>query len=248
VNDPAALARAWAEQLPGHLLDALTHALRTGRDAVDQLRQGSRGSTSAAALDVAHRVAASGEGAYLAGLLAGFRAARADQPTITPVWTGPDSDAAAGSRLTLAVVAGLIDEARNEILLVSYATAPSVEVRDALVRAAGRGVKITALLERSVDNPAFTGHPDPLHGIAHTALTWPAAAREPGASMHAKILIIDRVSALVGSANLTGYGVERNLECGVLIRGGTIPAALAEHVTNTHGLARAVAEPHWPGR
>ncbi|MDT4956422.1 MAG: hypothetical protein QOD31_221, partial [Pseudonocardiales bacterium] len=69
-------------------------------------------------------------------------------PSITPVWTGPESSAA-GGRLTLAVVADLIDEARQEILLVSYATMPSIEVRNALIRATARGVAITTLLERT---------------------------------------------------------------------------------------------------
>lgn len=114
-----------------------------------------------------------------------------------------------GHRLTLGVVAGLIDEAHEEILLVSYATAPSVEIRDALTRAAHRGVEITTQLERPEDNHAFTGHADPLAAIPHRALHWPVAARPSGASMHAKILVIDRTSALVGSANFTGYGVER---------------------------------------
>lgn len=54
--------------------------------------------------------------------------------------------------------------------------------------------------------------------------------------MHAKILVVDRKSALVGSANLTGYGVERNLECSLLVRGGHLPAALAKHVLNADGL------------
>ncbi|WP_425454039.1 phospholipase D-like domain-containing protein [Nocardioides immobilis] len=38
--------------------------------------------------------------------------------------------------------------------------------------------------------------------------------------MHAKVLVVDRRTALVGSANLTGHALERNLECGLLVRGG----------------------------
>jgi phosphatidylserine/phosphatidylglycerophosphate/cardiolipin synthase-like enzyme len=54
--------------------------------------------------------------------------------------------------------------------------------------------------------------------------------------MHAKVLVVDRSVALVGSANLTGYGLERNLECGLLIRGGPVPAALAEHLLHVDDL------------
>lgn len=229
------LARLWVGQLPSHLLEQLTDALNAGATAVGTLRYGSHGPASKAIIESAYAAAKAGRGTYLAGLITGYRTALAEQPSIVPVWTGPDPGDSAGSRLTLAVVAGLIDEAVNEILLVSYATAPSPEVRDALLRATDRGVTVTALLERTTDNPKFTGHPDPLHEIPHTALHWLAAAREPGASMHAKILIIDRTSALVGSANLTGFGVERNLECGVLIRGGPIPDSLARHIAAVLG-------------
>lgn len=234
------LARRWVDQLPGHLLGQLINALRSAPGAVAALRHGSHGAASKAVLERAVTIAANGDGPYLAGLLNGYRAALAQAPMIVPVWTGPES-AAAGERLTLAVVAGLIDEARTEILLISYATGPSPEVRSALLRAATRGVTITAVLERSVDNPNFSGHPDPLHGIPHTAKVWPAAQRDPGASMHAKVLVIDRSSALVGSANLTGFGVERNLECGLLVRGGTLPGRLVKHV-EAIGLADQEAE------
>lgn len=44
--------------------------------------------------------------------------------------------------------------------------------------------------------------------------------------MHAKVQVVDRRTALVGSANLTGYGLERNLECGLLVTGGAVPQAL----------------------
>jgi phosphatidylserine/phosphatidylglycerophosphate/cardiolipin synthase-like enzyme len=50
--------------------------------------------------------------------------------------------------------------------------------------------------------------------------------------------VVDRESALVGSANLTGYVLERNLEWGLLIRGGRLPAAVAEQVLNADGLIR----------
>lgn len=235
MTDLTELARDWVERLPSVFVGSLATALRSSPSAVMALRDGSHGTASKAAVETALAVAKVGDGPYLAGLLVGYRVARADQPRVTPVWTGPESGAS-GSRLTLAVVAGLIDEARSELLLVSYATAPSAEVKEALMNAAHRGVGITSLLERGTDNPSFSGNPDPLRGIEHTGLIWPAAAREAGASMHAKILVVDRTSALIGSANLTGYGVERNLECGVLIRGGTLPGALVDHITSANGI------------
>jgi phosphatidylserine/phosphatidylglycerophosphate/cardiolipin synthase-like enzyme len=170
-----------------------------------------------------------GEGQFASGVLTALLEVTAEQPMVIPVWTGPES-VRSGGRLTLAVLADLIGEAQREMLLVSYATLPSVEIRSALADAAGRGVEITTLLEREDDNPQFHGHGESLSGIRARRLFWPGPVRPPGAAMHAKVLVVDRSVALVGSANLTGYGLERHLECGLLVRGGPIPAALAEHL------------------
>lgn len=237
VSDVEGLASRAARSLPESLLTTLVAALRTAPSTVKQLHYGAY---NAATQDVVRRAGAAaeaGDGPYLAGLIHAYRDAYRTRPEISPVWTGPTSTVH-GHRLTLAVVAGLIDDAESEIILVSYATAPSVEVRDALARATERKVSITTLLERTADNPSFSGVQNPLGDLPHEALAWPASARPTGASMHAKILVVDRKSALVGSANLTGYGVERNLECGLLVRGGRLPAAVAEHVLNANGLIR----------
>ncbi len=57
--------------------------------------------------------------------------------------------------------------------------------------------------------------------------------------MHAKVLVVDCRTALVGSANLTGHALERNLECGLLIRGGTVPTLLVDHLLSAGGLQEA---------
>ncbi len=76
------------------------------------------------------------------------------------MWTGPESDTP-GGRLTLAVLADLIGEAQQEVLLVSYATFLCAEVGSALAAAARRGVVITTVLERNADNSQFTNHGEP---------------------------------------------------------------------------------------
>jgi phosphatidylserine/phosphatidylglycerophosphate/cardiolipin synthase-like enzyme len=47
--------------------------------------------------------------------------------------------------------------------------------------------------------------------------------------MHAKAAIADRSAALVTSANLTGHALDLNMELGLLVRGGSVPARLADH-------------------
>lgn len=205
---------------------------------MEQLKHNETGAQSRAAVAQAIKMASSGDGPYVAGLLNGYLDALAEVPTITPVWTGPPPSNAK-FRLTLAVVADLIAEARQELILVSYATWPSDDVKVALRRATEVGVAVTLLLERPKDNPKFAGVPDPFPGLNARRLCWPASSRPPGSSMHAKMLVVDRRVALVGSANLTGMALESNLECGVLVRGGPLPVALAQHVLTASGLVEA---------
>lgn len=233
--DPTETARRWAQHLPREFARQLAAALRDGREALQALRTHAVLPASAAAVRTALDLTTQGDGPYAAGALVGWLEALDQQPQMTPVWTGPESGRAHG-RLTLAVVADLIDEARHEILLASYATIPGQNVRRALDAAADREVNITVLLERNEDNPNFNGHGDPFPGLAARRLAWPADARPAGASMHAKVLVVDRRTALVGSANLTGHALERNLECGLLVRGGRAPALLAEHLLAAPGI------------
>lgn len=227
-----AVARAWARELPTAFARNLADALRAGPDALRVLQQAPALPSSAHVLTDAFALAEAGEGPYASGALTALLDAIADEPVITTVWTGPVSGRP-GGRLTLAVLADLIGEARDEILLVSYATFPGHEIRAALADACARGVTITTLCERATDNPHFTGSDDPFPGLPALRLAWPGHDRPPGAALHAKILVIDRRTALVGSANLTDYGLERNVECGLLVRGGTVPVAIAEHVLAT---------------
>lgn len=236
MSDPAALAAEWVRQLPRPFVLDLARALREGEAAVGRLAGRTAAPTSRHALRRAGELAR--DGSYLAGLLDGLCAATTAAPDVRPVWTGPSSRVG-GSRLTLAVVADLIAEARSEILLVSYATYPPPGVAAALAAAVDRGVAVTLLLERAEDKPGWDGLLAPFPDLRARQLCWPLAERPPGASLHAKVLVVDRVVALVGSANLTAHALERNLECGLLVRGGPVPGQLADHLTSAEGLTPA---------
>jgi hypothetical protein len=45
-----------------------------------------------------------------------------------------------------------------------------------------------------------------------------------------KLIVVDRDVALVGSANLTGHAMDRNLECSVLLHGGPHPEQIHGHI------------------
>ena len=225
------LAEEWARDLPRTFVERLAGALGDGADALRTLESRTVLPPSRAALDQAELLADQGHGPFLAGALAAFLRAHDSEAKVLPVWTGPQPETAgAASRLTIAVLADLLAEARHELILVSYATRPSSALQDALSDAARRGVVVRALLERRADNPHFFGDDSALDHLPVHRLSWPGTLRPEGASMHAKILVVDRVVALVGSANLTGPGVERNLECGLLVRGGPVPGLIADHL------------------
>lgn len=223
------LAAAWVRDLPRPVVQALADALRSGPTALQDLQASLTGGSSSYAVQTALQVSKGGQGIYLAGLLHGRIAAMAEAPILTPVWTGPKSGQP-GKRLTIAVVADLIAEAEHELLLVSYAAYPPASLRAALDAATDRGIQVTTLLEHPDDRPGFTGPSDPFPGLECRRLRWPAADRPPHASMHAKLLVVDRRVALIGSANLTEAALGRNLECGVLVRGGDVPGLLNDLV------------------
>ncbi len=232
----AAWACRAAERLPAADVRRLAEAVTEGEPGVRQLR-----ATTGSAIvrdtcgQLLHWLRSS-EPAYLAGLLTGtalaVERARRHQ-SVSVVWTGPESGVSS-SRLTAAAVIELINAARSEILLVSFATHTEPSISAALSAAVARGVAVTLLAERRQDNPSYTAVGTPFPGLDALRLHWPAQQRPPGAALHAKIILVDDHVALVGSANLTSRAMESNLECGILIRGGPQPQAVREHITGLY--------------
>ena len=101
-----------------------------------------------------------------------------------------------------------------------------------------REVEVTLILE-TPDNPGGpliidANHPfEPIKTTA-SFYRWPSEARQAffaaSARLHAKCVIADRSAALITSANLTSAGINDNLELGVLVEAGTVPARLAKHL------------------
>jgi phosphatidylserine/phosphatidylglycerophosphate/cardiolipin synthase-like enzyme len=213
-------------------MTALAAAAGRGENAVRSLRARSASQVVQRACDQVLDCLLLVSGEYMAGALAAASASAnraAQSQHIDVVWTGPDSTVHT-SRLTSSVVVSLIDEATTEIILVSYATYSEPRVTKALHRAAERRVDITLLLENHQDNPSYSGTYVPFPGLAARRWAWPAGLRDEGAALHAKVLLVDAKTALVGSANITQRAMEANLECGLLIRGGPHPRAIRNHL------------------
>lgn len=154
------------------------------------------------------------------------------------VWTGPKTGLIP-TRHTEQVILEVLDSARSDVFLVSYVFYKASSIVKALNTCVDRSVDVRILLESSTD------HGGSLRGDAigamHDAVPgariylWDPAARNPdgdevSASVHAKCVVADRNLAFVTSANLTSAALERNMELGVLIRGGTVPDRLRSHL------------------
>jgi phosphatidylserine/phosphatidylglycerophosphate/cardiolipin synthase-like enzyme len=216
-HGPAALRSVLAYMKAGWPDEAVLRAMPFAADLLDVLGPCDRAATLA----------------YLSGLADGY-AERTDELTVQTVWSGPGSHGVP-VRATAAVLTDVIGEAHAELLLMTYSACHHEPVAEALRAAIGRGVVVRVILETlqgagSALNGAepyfaFTGVP----GIE--LWHWPTTRRaEPGAKMHAKLAVADRRLLLVTSANLTQSGVSKNIEAGLLVRGGTAPLRVCEHV------------------
>jgi cardiolipin synthase len=151
------------------------------------------------------------------------------------VWTGP-ATGLVPIRHTAQVLTGLIDEARQRLFLVSFVAYNVHVVIDALQRATERGVRVSLLFESSkeqggnvtVDSPKMLKLKLP-HSRFYK---WDKAASgvPPTASVHAKCAVADGSLAFVTSANLSDAAMERNIELGILVRGGAVPRQLEMHL------------------
>jgi len=167
-----------------------------------------------------------------AGTAATLRAAQ----SLEVVWTGPSSPVIP-VRSTVAVLQGIVDHARHDLLVVNFAAYKVPAVVQALAGAVARGVKVRLVLDSAIDNGGKLTHDAKaaFAALGHTVAfyEWPAESRQiPGggiAAMHAKAAVADGRSALVTSANLTGQALAANMELGLLIQGGPVPRRVAAH-------------------
>ncbi|MDA2810659.1 DISARM system phospholipase D-like protein DrmC [Nocardiopsis sp. RSe5-2] len=182
--------------------------------------------------------------AYLRGLAAGY-VRGSGAVSVETVWSGPASHAVP-IRATAQALLEVVEEAHSELVLMTYSARRNDAIRGALASAAGRGVRIDVVVETLEGAGSALGGDEP--GAAFAGLDgvdlwhWPTALREEkGAKSHAKLAVADRRVLLVSSANLTQSGVARNIEAGLLVRGGDAPRRVAEHIAELR--ARKVLAP-----
>jgi phosphatidylserine/phosphatidylglycerophosphate/cardiolipin synthase-like enzyme len=150
----------------------------------------------------------------------------ADPPVVEVVVTGPDSPVAP-VRLTSEVVRQLIDRATHRVTLVSFAAYKMPSIIASLDAAVARGVSVSLILESAEKLEGGGG----AHAYAkYKIYEWPVDRREPAeAKLHAKAVIIDGRDVLLTSANMTNAAYEKNIELGVLCRGGGVAQQVQRH-------------------
>ncbi|MFC4914089.1 phospholipase D-like domain-containing protein [Actinomadura gamaensis] len=127
-----------------------------------------------------------------------------------------------GTRSVEQTLISMIGRAAHEILVTAYAlTSGSVRVTHQLERAAATGVRCVFVVNRFRDqSPEIR---DRLRQLADQHPSTVAIYSYDGSTalegLHAKVVVRDRMEAVVGSANLTFHGLTTGHELGVLVEG-----------------------------
>jgi phosphatidylserine/phosphatidylglycerophosphate/cardiolipin synthase-like enzyme len=168
--------------------------------------------------------------AYLLGLADGRTGERESAELI---WTGP-SVHGVPVRASGRTLLGVVDASRRELWLTTYSAKPYAPLLQGLKRAISRGVAVAIAVETLAGAGSAISGSEPAHAFAGIdglkLYGWPPASRPDDAKLHAKLVLADATTLLVTSANLTGSGLERNIEAGVLVKGGPAPQRAAEHL------------------
>ncbi|HAD06863.1 MAG TPA: endonuclease [Anaerolineaceae bacterium] len=114
----------------------------------------------------------------------------------------------------------LLRNARKEILLTVYSIGQADRIFDLLDAALSRGVKVQMVVNRLSKQHAMV-----LKRLEELRKKYPYFSlfsfdpQEERGDLHAKVMVVDRSRALVGSSNLSYNGMVTNLEMAALIEG-----------------------------
>lgn len=177
--------------------------------------------------------------AYVRGYVAAMLHAR-DKVRVRTVWSGP-STPGVPVRATAQVLVDVIDEARDELLAMTYAARPYPALTRALAAAAERGVRIHVVVETLAGAKGLLTGREPAEAFTSVPglSLWHWARNSddhPHSRQHAKLAVADRRTLFLGSANLTESAARRNIEAGVLVSGGEAPRRAAEHMVELQRL------------
>lgn len=129
---------------------------------------------------------------------------------------------------TISAVRGIIDKAENELFMVAaFAHEEGAKLlAPRIASATKRGVRVTLVTQP----PGSTYHPQTAIKIIEDSVSDLGDCRRLDikyinlleGNLHAKVFIADKAVAYIGSANLTGHALIRNIEAGALIKGSEV--------------------------
>ena len=224
---PAESTLKLVEELPASLVESLIQQLRAGRDpCMPNPNYQAR---------VEHFMRQASCGVELAPMLEVALAAKRSRQTSELVWTGPPTSVVPVRR-TEQVLLDLVDAAERKLTIMSFGVFQVPRLVETLERALGRRVDLRIVLgdrEQQTDWVIDQQRHQLGQVVASKASLcwWPHERRLRDAAgcaglMHAKAAVADSRTAFLTSANLTEAALERNMELGVLIHGGTLPGAI----------------------
>lgn len=153
------------------------------------------------------------------------------------VWTGLPSGLVP-VRHTEQVLCEVIEAAKRRLFLVSFVAYEVDVIIRALRGAIARQVQINVLLESSYKHGGQVTY-DSVKAMKSTlpsidVYVWSSNRKSfpehLAGAVHAKCAVADGERAFITSANLTCAAMERNMELGVLVKGGKLPFELHRHL------------------
>ena len=136
-----------------------------------------------------------------------------------------------------------ISVAKSEILIVSPYFLPGRQLRHALMRASGRGVKVQILLQGIADHPLLQMATHSLYdSLLNAGIT--IYEYQP-AMLHGKVAVIDRHWSTVGSSNLDPFSLLLNREANIFALNHEFADTLYQSVmaeVSQHAIARNITQ------
>jgi len=139
-----------------------------------------------------------------------------------------------GIRSVKSALRDILQESRQEVLLCAYSLSGGAgEILDEFENCLKRGIKFTGVVNRFKQQPKEIQDYILSLNSAYNYCNF-YDFNHPSEELHAKLVVVDRRIALVGSANISMRGMERNYELGILLKDrevGTIADCIDKMLT-----------------
>ncbi|HWE97485.1 MAG TPA: phospholipase D-like domain-containing protein [Tepidisphaeraceae bacterium] len=140
----------------------------------------------------------------------------------------------------------MLREARRSILMTMAYFAPDDPLIDGLCKAARRGVKVRLMLPGKCDVPVVRLC---TRSFYETLLTAGVEIYERQCSvLHAKTMVVDEHTSVIGSTNLDYRSIEYNCELSAIIRSDEFGRQMCSLFENDMGFAKQIHLPQWRKR